>query len=377
MKYRKFGSLEWEVSILGLGLKKLPIAENCPTCIDETASIELIRYAIDRGIAYLDLSYPCHMEQHERLACVVREALQDGYLEKVKIAVTIPSHLIRSKADFEFHFDRELKWLRTEKADFCLLGRLNRENWPLLQDRGVLSWIDAAMKDGLIESIGFSFHDHFQVFKRILESFDKWSFCQIQFSYMDIDHDPGVSGIKYAAQKGLAVVVAEPLKSGRLAKKPPESVSKIWAGPQEECGYLEWGLRFVWNYPEVTTLIRDMTSIDEVARSASIAESAKPDCLTVQEEVLLSRIREAYLKLRVIPCASCRPCMPCPEGIDVPRIFEVYNDAFIYGDMKTARSIYRDEGHQADRCTECRVCEDRCTKRLPIVDWLKRASEMG
>jgi len=193
---------------------------------------------------------------------------------------------------------------------------------------------------------------------------------------MDVDHDPGIGGIKYAAEKGLAVVVSESLRGGRLVKDPPDPVARVWREALQKNQLAEWGLRFVWNYPEVSTIVRDMSSIREVAESVAIADGAEPDSLTVQEEVLISRVRDAYRVLRRIPCSSCRPCMPCPEGIDVPRIFELYNDAFIYEDVETARSIYQNELHCADRCNRCRVCEERCVKNLDIVDWLEQARRL-
>lgn len=376
MKYRKFGSSEWKVSILGLSVSTLPSRKDKPERIDERASIELIRYAVDGGVNYLDLGYPYDVKRHERAAGVVREALQNGYREKVRVAVTLPSHLIHSVADLDRCLRQQLGWLKADKVDFCLLGKLNRENWPVLQGLGALDWIEIAMKDGRIGNIGFSFHDHFQVLKSLLKAYDGWSFCQFQFSYMDVDHDPGIAGIKYAAEKGRAVVIEEPLKGGRLAQKPPASVADVWAGFGGKRSLAEWGLRFVWNIPEVAAVIGDIRSMNELKDNVALADSIEPDSLTIQEEVLISRARDAHRKLVSIPCSSCRACMPCPEGIDVPRIFEIYNDAFIYDDLKTARSVYRNERHQAGCCTECNICEDRCAKGLVVVSRLKQAGRL-
>jgi predicted aldo/keto reductase-like oxidoreductase len=96
----------------------------------------------------------------------------------------------------------------------------------------------------------------------------------------------------------------------------------------------------------------------------------------VQELVIINKVREAFHKLGPIPCPSCRACMPCPQGIDVPRIFELYNDAFIYNDAEMARSLYYDEQHSVDNCTECGACENACAKRLAMLDWLKKAHRL-
>jgi len=376
MKYRRFGKLDWEVSILGFGVMRLPLIDENPTHLNEVESIKMIRYAIDHGINYLDLGYPFDNRQNEFNSRLVSQALRDGYREKVKIAATIPFFLINSPSDFEHYLSKQLQWLQTDTIDFYLLGKLNRENWPKLHELGVLRWAEVAMIDGRIDKLGFSFHDHFQTLKNIVEAYDNWTFCQFQYSYMDVDHDPGFSGIKYAAEKGLAVVVTEPLKLGRLTKEPPEAAAEVWASSKQKRTLSEWGLRWVWDHPEVSVVVSEMSTMEQVVENVTLADRAEPESLTVQELVLISKVREAYRKLRPIPCSSCRACMPCPQGIDVPRIFELYNDAIIYNDPKTARSLYYNEQHHLDTCTECGVCDNACAKRLAMLAWFKAARQL-
>jgi predicted aldo/keto reductase-like oxidoreductase len=164
------------------------------------------------------------------------------------------------------------------------------------------------------------------------------------------------------------VVASEPLRSGRLVRITPMETTR------PERSFANWGLRFVWNYPEVSSAISAMDSIQQIKENAAAADGCEPDSLSVQEEIWISQIRDSRRKLAPIPCASCRPCMPCPEKIDVPRIFEIYNDAFIYDNIETARAIYRNELHHAENCNACRLCENRCVKRLLIVDWLNKAT---
>jgi predicted aldo/keto reductase-like oxidoreductase len=363
LKYRKFGSLDWKCSVLGLSVKNLP-------------SIDLIRHAIDHGINYLDLGYPFNMERHEEIARTAGKALDRGYRKKIKVSLTLPSHLLRSSGDFEAFLMLQLGWLKADHTDFCLLGRLNRDNWPVLKKLGALDWLESAKRSGLVENAGFSFHDHYQILRSILHSYDRWTLSQFQFSYMDVDHDPGLTGIKYAASRGLAVVVSESLRDGRLSNSPPQSAARIWAEAGRPCSLKEWGLRFVWNYAEISTALCDMNSFHEVSEFLVLADSATPDQLSVPDEILISRVREALLRLKPLPCPSCRACMPCREGIDVPRVFEIYSDVFVYDDLAVARSIYANEQHQAARCTECGDCETRCAKRLPIIDWLRKAQKI-
>jgi predicted aldo/keto reductase-like oxidoreductase len=288
----------------------------------------------------------------------------------------MPSLLVNSPSDFDRYLYEQLHWLQTDSIDFYLLGRLNRENWPKLQGLDVLRWAEKVMIDGRIDKLGFSFHDHFQVLKNIVGAYDTWAFCQFQFSYMDVDHDPGVSGVKYAAEKGLAVVITEPLRWGRLTKETPESIAEVWASAPKKLTLAEWGLRWIWDHPDVSVVVSDMSTMEQVIENVALADSAEPDSFTVQELVLVNKVQEAYRKLRPIPCPSCRACMPCPQGIDVPRIFELYNDAVIYNDAKTARSIYCIEQHSADSCSECGLCEKACAKSLAVMDRLKTAREL-
>jgi predicted aldo/keto reductase-like oxidoreductase len=376
MKYRKFGMLGWEGSVLGFGAMRLPLIDENPANIDEAESIKMIRYAIDHGVNYLDLGYPYDMRQHELQARTISKVLQDEYRQKIKVAATLPTFLVNSSLDFDRYLNEQLQWLQMDRIDFYLLGRLTQESWPRLQELGVLPWAESAMIDGRIDKLGFSFHDYFQVLRKILEAYDNWALSQFQYSYMDVDHHPGVGGLKYAAEKGLAVVIIEPLRGGRLTKEPPESVAEIWAGGQQKRTLAEWGLRWVWNHPEVSIVVSDMSTMKQVVENVALSESAEPDSLTVQELVLISRVREAYRKLRPIPCPTCRCCMPCPQGIDVPRIFELYNDAMIYRDIKTAQSIYHAEQHAADCCNECGACVNGCPKKIAIPEWLKTAHQL-
>ena len=350
---------------------RLPPAEEDSKNINEAESVKIIRYAIDHGVNYLDLGYP-----HERLARLTSQALQDGYRQKIKITATLPSLFISSSGDFGHYLNEQLSWLRTDKIDFYLLGGLNRNTWPKLKELGALSWAQRTMSSGIIGSLGFSFHDHFHILREILEAYDNWSLGQFQYSYMDADHLPGVSGLRRAAEKGLAVVAAEPLRGGRLTKEPPESVAKVWATASQKRSLAEWGLRWVWNHSEVSTVVCDMSTMEQLKENLALADSAEPDSFTVPEEVLISRVRDAYRKLEPIPCTTCYGCMPCPQGIDIPRIFELYNDAIMYDDIETARSIYHTERHRINNCNECGACEDACGREIAILDWLKKISEI-
>jgi predicted aldo/keto reductase-like oxidoreductase len=365
MQYRKFGRLDWQVSALGFGLERLPP--------DEVKTVKMLRLAIDSGINYLDIGWPFAQKNHERVSRALYEALSKGYREKIRIAATIPSIKIQTASDFDRHLEDLLQWLRADSLDFLLLGGLNRFTWPPLQEMNLLSHAEAAMVSKKIDYIGFFFHDQYQFLRDILEAYDNWSLAGFQYSFMDVDHHPGVSGLQLAASRGLGAVASGALLGGRLTKKIPDSVAAIWSGAKPRRTPAAWALRWVWNHPEVSTVVSDMSTLEQVKENAALADVAPADSFTVPEELVISRVRDAYRALKPIPCTACRGCMPCPQNIDVPRIFEIFNDAAMYGDIETAKSIYRLEKHCLEDCNECGACVSACGKQIPITDWLEKA----
>jgi predicted aldo/keto reductase-like oxidoreductase len=344
--------------------------------IDELETIRMVRCGIDAGINYVDLGFPWDVMAHEPIVRTMGRALGDGYRHRVKMALTIPARLIRSLEDFDRLLETQLAWSGFESADFCLVGRLTRDNWPPLLRMGILDRLERALGEGLIGHAGFSFHDHYQVLKSIVQAYDRWTLCSVGYTFMDANHDPGANGIMYAAGQGLAVVATQPFKGGRLTKEPPEEVRLVWARSPRTWSYAEWALRFVLNHPGVSVAVSSMSSTEQLLDDLRVADVAEAASLGISDEITISNVRDAFRRRQKVPCPSCRACMPCPAGIDVPRFFEIYNDAAVYDDVKTARLICAQEQIRTQDCTECGLCESNCAKRLPIVDWLKRASEL-
>ncbi len=218
MQYRRFGKLDWQVSALGFGAMRLPVLGTDQSKIDEPEAIKMIRYAIDNGVNYLDSAYLYHMGQSEVL---VGKALKDGYRSKIKVATKLPARMVEKAEDFDRIFGEQLKKLDIGMIDFYLLHGLDKNGWTKVRDFGVLKWAEAQMAKGRIGRLGFSFHDSFEVFKDIIDSYDNWVLAQILYNYMDENEQAGRRGVEYAASKGLALVVMEPLRGGRLAKSPP------------------------------------------------------------------------------------------------------------------------------------------------------------
>lgn len=193
---------------------------------------------------------------------------------------------------------------------------------------------------------------------------------------MDADHHPGASGIRYAAARGLGVVAGEVLRGGRLVKEPPEPVKKAWGDALEKRSPAEWALRWAWDQPEVSTALVDMSTVEQVRENMALADNGEAGSFSVREQILISNVRDAYRALRPVNCTACRSCMPCPQGVDAPRIFELYNDAVIYNDLETGRYLYRIEGHRIEDCNDCGLCAGKCGRKIDIPGWLKRVGEV-
>jgi predicted aldo/keto reductase-like oxidoreductase len=374
MQYRKFGKLDWKVSALGFGCMRLPVIGQDQSRIDEPLAIRMMRYAIDNGVNYLDSAYMYHMGNSER---VLGKALRDGYRARVRIATKLPAMTVTKAEDFDRILNDQLEKLQIDKIDFYLLHGLNKLSWTKVRDLGVLNWAEKQMAQGRIGRLGFSFHDTYPVFKEIVDAYDSWVLSQVQYNYMDINNQAGRRGVAYAAGKGLAVVVMEPLRGGKLSKEPPPPVAKVWQSAHREMKPVEWGLQWVWNQPEISVALSGMSLMEQVVENVKIAGRSGPGTLNDADLKLIDRVRKAYRGLTPIPCTDCKYCQPCPHGVDIPRVFQFYNDAVIYDDFTTAHRMYNSPFFKpearADKCEECGECLEKCPQHIEIPDWLKKA----
>jgi len=377
MKYRKFGKLDWQVSQLGFGAMRLPIINEDQAKIDEPEAIKMVRYAADNGVNYIDSAYMYHMGQSEK---VVGKALKDGYREKMKVVTKLPARMVEKPGDFDRILGEQLQRLDIDMIDFYLLHGLNKEGWEKVRDFGVLKWAEKQMAKGRIGRLGFSFHDDFDVFKEIVDAYDNWVLSQVQYNYMDVNEQAGRRGVEYAAGRGLAVVVMEPLRGGKLSKDPPKPVAKVLADAPRQLKAVEWAWRWIWDQPEISVALSGMSAMEQVVENVALADRYEAGNLSAEELKLYDKIREAYNSLSPVPCTNCRYCMPCPNNVEIPRIFQLYNDAVMYEDIRTGQFMYNgpfafQPDQRVDNCTECGECLEKCPQNIEIPDWLKKAHE--
>ncbi|HEX7715494.1 MAG TPA: aldo/keto reductase, partial [Bacillota bacterium] len=267
MQYRPFGKSGFQVSALGFGAMRLPLEGGK---IDEAQATRMVRYAIDRGVNYVDTAYPYHDGASE---VFLGSALKDGYRDKVKLTTKMPSWLIQTAADFDKYLDEQMKRLQVDHLDFYLLHSLDGERWPKLRDLGVLEWAEKAIAAGRFSHLGFSFHHGPEVFRSIVDGYDHWALAQIQYNYMDVENQAGIAGLKYAASKGIPVVIMEPLLGGKLTA-PPRPVQAIWDSAAQKRTPVGWALAWLWDQPEVATVLSGMSSMEQVEENVALAEKS-------------------------------------------------------------------------------------------------------
>lgn len=347
--------------------------------VDEARAIKQIRLAVDNGVNYLDSAPPYHGGESEK---ILGKALQDGYRKKVKIATKLTPFLLNKAEDMETMLNVQLKKLQTDHIDYYLLHGLEADYWEKLQGFEAIKFLNKAKKDGKIVNMGFSFHGSLKTFKEIIAAND-WTMCQMQYNLLDEKRQAGTEGLKYAASQDLAVMVMEPLRGGLLAAKLPTEVQQIYENSGIKRSPAEWGLRWVWNHPEVTVVLSGMNDESQVTENLKTAETAMPNTMKPEELKVTTEVAQTFRRLLKVPCTGCQYCMPCPNGVNIPGNFQVYNEYHLYKDEPKSRGTYAMmlmgglNGKRADAalCKECKVCAERCPQHIAIPEKLKEVEK--
>jgi uncharacterized protein len=384
MKFRKMGSLGWEVSALGFGCMRLPTVQTEDgEKINETEAIRIIRHGIDNGINYVDTAWPYHGGESE---LVVGKALLNGYREKVKLVSKLPTWELKESEDVDKFLTQQLDKLQTSYLDIYLVHGLSRERFELIKKLGILAKMEEEKKKGRIKYIGFSFHDGVEIFKEIID-FYPWDVCQIQHNYVDDHYQAGEEGLRYAASKGIAVIIMEPLKGGKLAQANDE-MEKILEKAPEKHKMADWGLRYVFNKPEVSVVLSGMGSMDMVIENLETASTCDPGSLTKDELATVDKLKAVFQKAILVPCTSCGYCMPCPYGINIPTNFFCLNEIGLGADRNRVLMFYNrlattDEQLQnspnsgsSSMCTKCGECIPKCPQGIDIPGELEKVTEV-
>jgi hypothetical protein len=372
MLYREVPKNGDKLSVLGYGLMRLPVRMGA---IHEKLAEKQIMHAMDQGVNYFDTAVPYHNGKSEPFFGKVLS--QNGCRDKIKLATKLPHWSASCKEDMDRILDEQLTKLQTDRIDYYLIHALSGELWETAKQNGAIEFLDGALREGKIINAGFSFHGLADDFKDIVDDYD-WTFCQIQYNYLDTKNQAGTAGLKYAASRDLAVIIMEPLRGGNLAKTPPPTVQKIWDRAEQKRTPVGWSLGWIWNRPEVTVILSGMNNDDHINENLALADQALPNAFSEKERNLVREAAAEFRRVMKVACTGCQYCMPCPHGVNIPGCFECYNSKHAFKDKGAKLMYYFQNGGivtgqptLASMCEQCGECVEKCPQNLHIPDLLE------
>ncbi len=371
MQYRK-GCDGEDLSILAFGCMRFTRSNGKPDL--EKAEQEIME-AIRLGVNYFDTAYT-YPGSEELIGEIFK---RNQCRDQIYIADKLPHYLIRSAEGIEKRFQEQLKRLRTDHIDYYLMHMLSDvATWDRLRGLGIEEWIDGKLKSGQIRHIGFSYHGSTNMFCQLIDAYD-WDFTMFQYNYLDEFTQAGKNGLTYAHEKGLPVMIMEPLRGGKLVSLLPEDAKTLIADNKRGYSPAEWSFRWLWNQPEVTAVLSGMNSLEMIRENAATASDAAADSFTEEDFALLEEVKAKINHSMKVGCTGCGYCMPCPQGVDIPGAFNAWNTLYSQG-KRAARltymqcSIFRSNMASASQCIGCGKCEQVCPQGIEIRKKLKGAS---
>ena len=370
MNYRndKYGN---PISALGFGCMRFPRKQG-RIDFEETEKQILESYRL--GVNYYDTAYI-----YPGSEAVLGEILEkNGIREKVKIATKLPHYLIRNMQAMERLFQDQLKRLRTDYVDYYLMHMLcDVDTWQRMKDMGIEDWLEEKKKSGAIRQVGFSYHGNSDMFCKLVDAYE-WDFCQIQYNYMDEHTQAGRRGLNHAHDKGLPVIIMEPLRGGKLVNNLPDEARKIFSDSLKNHTPAQWAFRWLWDQKEVTCVLSGMNSMEMLRDNVQTASTAEVGELTDEDRKMLKAVERAINAKLKVPCTGCGYCMPCPKGVDIPGTFAAYNRRYTEGKFSGFREYFmctlvRKNHTSASNCIGCGKCEKHCPQGIQIRKELENA----
>ncbi|MDD3337372.1 MAG: aldo/keto reductase [Lachnospiraceae bacterium] len=351
-------------SILGFGCMRLPKKNGG---FDMEEAEREIMYALEQGVNYFDTAY-IYKGSEEALGKVMAK---NHCREQMTIATKLPHYMIKSIEGLEKYFQEQLERLQTDYIDNYLMHMLpDADIWAKLVCMGVADWLKEKKSSGQIRHVGFSYHGNSTAFCELIDAY-AWDFCQVQYNYMDEHSQAGRIGVHHAASKGIPVIIMEPLRGGRLVNGLPEQAKELFDRAKPKRSPAEWGLRWLWNQPEVSVILSGMNSMEMLQENIRIAEDVQIGELQEQDFALYDGVRKAINARIKVGCTGCSYCMPCPHGVDIPGAFRCYNvrytDNFFTGMREYMMcTTFRAKRSNASLCKKCGKCEKHCPQGIEI-----------
>ena len=372
MNYRKdrYGN---DISILGFGCMRFPRSMGR---IDMAETEREIVAAVEAGVNYFDTAY-IYGGSEAALGEILEK---NGLRQRVKIATKLPHYLIKSREGLEKCFNEQLRRLRTDHIDYYLMHMLSdTDTWEKLKALGMEDWIAEKKQLGQIGQVGFSYHGMSDMFCALLDAYD-WDFCQIQYNYMDEHSQAGRRGLLYAHEKGLPVIIMEPLRGGKLAANLPAKAQAIFDAAEPKRSAAHWAFRWLWDQKEVSCVLSGMNSMEMLRENIAAASEAAAGDLSEADQAMLRSVAAAINEKMPVGCTGCGYCMPCPKGVDIPGTFAAYNRSASEGRFSALKeytmcTAMRRQSSAASNCIGCGKCESHCPQSLPIRQHLSEAAK--
>ena len=374
MEKRKFRDLD--ISLLGFGLMRLPRLPGgepgkMPDVDFDKASM-LVEQAIKAGVNYFDTAYVYGGSE-----AFAGQALSKYPRDSYYLATKIPPGMVKTEADFERIFAEQLARCQTDYFDFYLLHNLTQELKSPEENGGldIFALLEKKRAEGKIRWIGFSFHGAPKALRKLAVSYE-WDFAQVQLNYVDMKATDAKTQYEILAENNIPVVIMEPLRGGALADLGVEA-NEMLKKARPESSLASWGIRFAASLPSVLTVLSGMNEKEQMYDNIATIAAFEP--VTDEEKALLEEVSIVYGKSGVIACTGCRYCAPCPEGVDIARVFSIYNHYLVVKSRIPFTNSYNslEETEKASSCIQCGQCVDKCPQHLDIPSFMKEIADFA
>lgn len=371
--YKKlFKDTDQNISLLGLGCMRFPTKQiDGKDFIDKEKAQEIVDYAFENGINYFDTAYMYHDGLSEDF---MGEALKKFPRDSFYLATKLPIWMADTAEDMERIFNEQLEKLQVEYFDFYLLHALGRGNFDKCLKFGAYEFLFKMKEKGIIKNLGFSFHDNVDVLQEIVDYYS-WDFAQLQINYLDWDMQNSKRQYEILEEKGIPCIVMEPVRGGALAN-PCEKANELFKSARPNKSVASWAIRYVASLPNVMTVLSGMSNMEQIADNISTMTNFEP--LTDDDRKVIEKAVEAYKKKDTVPCTGCRYCMDCPEGVDIPKMFKLYNEYAVNKDKDSYLSEYNQspDSEKVDKCIACEKCTEHCPQAIEIPQKLEVIKEL-
>ena len=360
-----------DLALLGFGFMRLPCQAGQGD-IDKKTAFAMVDRALEGGINYFDTAWMYHAGQSEIFAW---EALSRHPRDSYKLATKMPLMALKTKDDVERIFNEQLKKCKTSFFDFYLLHNITEAHMKIAEHCAVYEQLKEKQRQGQIRHLGFSFHDRPPLLKKITADLD-WDFAQIQLNYLDWEMQDAKQQYEILVERQIPVNIMEPIRGGSLAVLCEEAV-RIFKEANPGASPASWALRFAASLPKVQVVLSGMSAMTELEDNMAVMSPLKP--LTEDEYRIIEQALAAYRRAAAVPYTSCRYCMDCPSGVEIPKSLAVYNNYQLALANKHPMADflfsmeYKILGKEQapSNCTACGQCTERCPQGIAIPRWME------